>query len=312
MIQLTNLEWLLSGDLVIKRLVCKYLLNTHAQQENDGIIIEYLKRYNPDQKTWGNGYYGPKWISTHYTLFDLKYFEIDQDSAIYKESLMNYVDRFFENERKLKRQDTIDLCISGMQLNMMSYGRIQDSRIQEILDDILTHKMPDGGWNCQWFHTPKPKISSVHTTINVLEGLSEYIHQGYSDRKKEVNDAIDSGVAVLLSRHLYFVKGKEDAIHPSMAEHHFPPRWKYDYLRILEFLAKLDFPHQQEMDKALDHLEGNLKEGKLTRGKKIPGLIHFPLELTTYGRFNTLRAYIVLKKYRPSVYESCIKSEMQL
>ena len=92
-------------------------------------------------------------------------------------------------------------------------------------------------------------------------------------------------------------------LHPSMAEHHYPPRWKYDYLRMLEFLAKERVPECEAISPALTLLESKMQRGKLTKGSMIPGKVHFPLEAGTYGRFNTLRAFIVWKFYRPALFQ---------
>jgi len=74
---MTNLEWLFQGDPVVNRLTRKYLLDELVDDLSEGFIDQYLQRYDNETKTWGNGYYGPKWISTNYTLLDLRYMEID-------------------------------------------------------------------------------------------------------------------------------------------------------------------------------------------------------------------------------------------
>ena len=92
---MTNLEWLLAGDVVITRLTRKYLLDEKTTSHCQGYIGQYLQRYDPQTKKWGNGFYGPKWISTNYTLLELHYMEIEPDNQIYQESLKNYLQYFF-------------------------------------------------------------------------------------------------------------------------------------------------------------------------------------------------------------------------
>jgi hypothetical protein len=304
---MTNLEWLLNGNIVIVNLVKKYLLDEHANSNNQGFIEQYLKKIDHKTLKWGNGFYGPKWISTHYTLLDLKYMEIMPDTKLYKDSLVHYVNHFWNQYIIRLGIDTMDLCITGMMIHLLAYAKIQDERIHDMIDYILSKAMPDGGWNCLWNHVSKPAISSVHTTINVLEGLSEYVKNQYSYRQEEVKQILDQGINCLLERQLYYTKNGQKVIHPSMAKHHFPPRWKYDYLRVLEFLAKYQYPYTANMKNALDLLESHLKRGKLSKGSTLSGRIHFPLEDQYYGRFNTLRAYIVLKFYRPQAYEQYIQ-----
>lgn len=64
---MNNLEWLLQGEPVIVHLVKKYILEESSFTYNQGFIQQYLERYNAKTLTWGDGFYGPKWISTHYT-----------------------------------------------------------------------------------------------------------------------------------------------------------------------------------------------------------------------------------------------------
>lgn len=65
--------------------------------------------------------------------------------------------------------------MSAMLLSLVCYGKIDDFRINEIVDYILGHQMNDGGWNCAWdsVHN-RSVVSSVHTTISVLEAFADY------------------------------------------------------------------------------------------------------------------------------------------
>ncbi len=299
---MTNLSWLLKGDPVVVRLTKKHLLNETIPYTEKGFIGQYLKRYDPATKKWGSGFYGPKWVSTNYTLLDLKYMEIDPSHPVYQESVINYVNHYVRAFIEQFGIDKMDLCITGMFINMLSYGKISDPRLNVLIDYALKRRMSDGAWNCMWKHKPSPKISSVHTTINMLEGLEEYVKNGYAYRIDEVKQAIDEAIGTLLSRQLVFKKGTQEPIDHSFVTHHFPFRWKYDYLRVLEFLARRGYPYHPDMQPALDILMSHLKNGRLTKGTTISGRIHFPLEPERYGRFNTLRAYIVLKGYAPKLF----------
>lgn len=300
---MTNLEWLLQGDPVVNRLTRKYLLNELVHDLSEGFIDQYLQRYDNETKTWGNGYYGPKWTSTNYTLLDLRYMEIDPQHPIYQESLINYLNHYFKKYIDKQGIAVMDQCITGMFVKLLSYGNIHDHRMQTMINYLLDVSMSDGGWNCLWNHSSLPTISSVHTTINVLEGLDEYVKRGYTYRTDEVTNAIHRAVDMLLSRQLLFIRNTQRPIHPSFLDHHFPPRWKYDYLRILEFLAQIKYPYHPNMQPALDVLVNHFKAGKLTKGTMISGRIHFQLENEKYGRFNTFRGYRVLKQYAPELFQ---------
>jgi hypothetical protein len=147
---MTNLEWLLKGDPVVARLTKKYLLDETAPYSNKGFIERYLKLYDPTTKKWGNGFYGLKWVSTNYTLLDLKYMEINPNHPVYQASISNYWDHFYKGFIDKFGIDNMDLCMTGMFINLLSYGKIKDPRMDMLIDYALKRRMDDGAWNCFW------------------------------------------------------------------------------------------------------------------------------------------------------------------
>jgi hypothetical protein len=307
---MNNLDWLLSGDESVVRLTKKYLLDEDIEFNEKGITGKYLSLYDETSKTWGQGFYGPKWVSTNYTLLELKYMEINPNHPYYQEGLKNYLNHYFIKQIDRKGIESMDLCITGMFIQLLSYGRIQDQRLNALLDYALDHLMNDGAWNCLYNHASNPQISSVHTTINVLEGLHEYLNNEYSYRRNDVMIAVENAISTLLKRQLIFIKGTTTPIHESLLHHHYPPRWKYDYLRVLEFLARVKYPLVDEMKPALNLMIQNMKNGRLTKGSTYSGLIHFPLEKERFGRFNTFRAYLVLRAYNPSLFDELMNKKI--
>lgn len=203
---MTNLDWLLQGDPVIKHLTKKYLLNKPSKSNNQGFIQRYMYLVDPNTLKWGNGFYGPKWVSTNYTLLDLINMEIDPKTELYHKSLNNYLDHYFIEYLDIVGLNRIDLCIAGMFIRFLAYGNIQNQRLDQLIDLVINTRMSDGGWNCEWFRKPSPNISSVHTTINVLEGLSEYLKMAHCNRKEEVKQVMNQGIQVLLDRQLIYQK----------------------------------------------------------------------------------------------------------
>jgi len=70
------IDWLLQGDVSIQYQVHRDLLNKDKIGLKRKIILEgwgarFLSFQN-ENGHWGRGFYQPKWISTHYTLLDLK------------------------------------------------------------------------------------------------------------------------------------------------------------------------------------------------------------------------------------------------
>ena len=145
------IDWLLKGDPEIQVLTNRYLLDRKVTNKNKGYIDRYFSLYDVKKRMWGNGIYSPKWISTHYTLMELKYMEVDPMNQIYQESLMNLIDHMWYNNGLVTKTRHQDMCVSAMILNLACYGKLNDPRIFEIIDYILKHQFRDGGWNCDWF-----------------------------------------------------------------------------------------------------------------------------------------------------------------
>lgn len=304
------LDVLLSSDPVIERLTKKHLLKQNQPYCHSGYIERYLNLYDADKHLFGGGIYSPKWISTHYTMLELKYMEIDPNHPIYQDALNTILDHEWKSDTMYSRFFHIDMCVAGMLLSLVTYGKKEDMRIFEIIDYILSHIMPDGGWNCAWDRKPTPKIASVHTTLSILEGLRDYEMNGYTYRIKDVKIAILHGIEVLLKRNLYQAHGTKEPIHPQMIKASYPPRWKYDILRALEFLVSVNYPDSLRMSDAINTLISQLKGPFMPKGSQIPGLIHFTLEEGKIGMFNTLRALKVLKFYRYPLYEKLLSVEV--
>ena len=86
MIKVNVLDVLLSSDPVIERLTRKHLLKQNQAYCHSGYIERYLNLYDADKHLFGGGIYSPKWISTHYTMLELKYMEIDPNHPIYQDA----------------------------------------------------------------------------------------------------------------------------------------------------------------------------------------------------------------------------------
>ncbi len=304
------IDWLYEQNPVIKRLTKIHLLNETMPYSHEGFIQDYLDLFDHALKLWGQGVYSPKWISTHYTMLELMTMEINPKEEIYQKGLYTLLKYLWPNHGFYNKRVHVDMCVAAMILNMSAYGQIKDPKIEEMIDYILAHPMEDGGWNCSWERKPKPHTSSVHTTLSVLEALHQVLHQGYTYRRDEIREALYRGIETLLSRDLYKNKKTNEPIHPIMIKGSYPARWKYDILRVLEFLSTMHYPYDPRMQDAIDLLKSQMKGPFMPKGTKISGLTHIPLENGRYGAFNTLRMLKVLKSYEPNTYQTLIQKDV--
>ena len=71
-----------------------------------------------------------------------------------------------------------DVCVNGMFLSYACYFGAAEVKLHSVIDFILTQRLKDGGFNCL-YNQSGAKHSSLHSTLSLLEGLTEYVVNGY-------------------------------------------------------------------------------------------------------------------------------------
>ncbi|MGB4658486.1 MAG: hypothetical protein WBI07_04850 [Mobilitalea sp.] len=298
------LEWLMSGDPSIKYQTMRDLLE---YQENDCIeqqrkIAEegwgkqLLDLRDNDNKTWGNGIYSPKWISTHYTLLQLKEMGISPDNPAYIESSEFLLNRLWNKDAWNGRY--CDLCVVGMILSICTYCNLKSEKINEMIDYILEKQFIDGGWNCDWYSGAVK--SSLHTTISILEAFRDYENSGYTYRLEEIKRAIPKGQDFILRKRLFRSERTGEIIHKTMTMLSYPCRWKYDILRAMDYFQSVHRRYDPRMEEAMGIILGKRrKDDRWPMQQKYSGLVHFDMEKAGQAsRWNTLRVLRILKFYK--------------
>jgi len=305
------IDWLLEGDVVIQHLTTNYLLEKPFDHHDKGFIADYLAFYNEEEQMWGSNTYSNKWISSTYTLLELKYMEMSYDHPAYQKATEKVLNDQWSDHGHVKTGRYLDMCVAGMILSLVAYGRIQDHKVEEIIDYILEHQQTDGGWNCRWDAPGNGRsvVSSFHTTMSVLEGLADYEQYGYTYRLDEVKRRIMPAQEYLLKRYLFRSLRTGNVVKSEFKTFHYPPRWKYDCFRALEYFVKVDHVYDERMDEALVLVEKAFEKGYVGKGTTYPGKIYFPLEQSGKGRFNTFRGLRILKKYDHEAWLAAIKEQ---
>lgn len=307
------LDWLMSGDAAIQRLTSKYLFDTPAPYEEVGYIQRYLALFDPKTGLWGGGVYGPKWISTHYTMLELKYMELNPDNAAYHRGLAHIVDHEWRTPEMTAPRNGLDVCVLGMVIGLGVYGKSKDIRLFEMVDYLLEHQMPDGGWNCSWDSTQRPSSkSSLHSTLTILEAFDLYLTRGYTHQAETIKTMVTEAEAFILKKNLFRSVRTGEIINPDFIRFHYPTRWKYDAFRALEYFAMAGRPYDARMQEAIDLVIKGMHKGFISKGSQYSGKLHFQLEASKAGRFNTLRALKILKAYAPDVYMDSINNESRI
>jgi len=302
------INWLLNGDPSIRyqaiRDLCSApeneLIRERNRIETEGWGAIMLAKAKPEGG-WGSRYYQPKWISTHYTLLDLKNLGINSDIPIIHKS----IDKMFRLPVGLDGGINIgitvpysDVCVNGMMLNIASFFRRDEGELKQIIDYLLKVRMNDGAWNCEYYRG-STRHSSLHTTIGVLEGLNEFIKSGYTYRTGEIKSAMDAGHEFILEHRLYKSDKTGEVIDKRMTMLSYPSRWKYDILRALDYFQYADVNYDIRMQDAIDIILAKRRsDGTWPVQAKHAGQVHFDMEKTGGpSRWNTLRSLRVLKYY---------------
>jgi hypothetical protein len=265
-----------------------------------------LLAYQEPSGMWGGNLYSPKWISTHYTLMSLMRLGLPQinkqaqkgckillDAGFYLDGGINYFG-------SLKHGET---CVTAMTLSLLCYFQIEDNRLKNLFNFLLDQQMADGGWNCQSFNGAQH--SSFHTTISTLEALHHY-NSRFGDQNGQIVNAQKKAHEFLLCHHLFKSDKTGVVVSQAMTRFSFPPRWKYDVMRGLDYFQEINAPHDPRFCDAITLLRKKEKEGKWPLQQKHAGRVFFDMEVAGKpSRINTLRALRILKWWGSKPQSSC-------
>ncbi len=302
--------WLLEGDPAIRWQVMADLLDEspssvdeeRALVATEGWGKQLLALQEPDG-TWAGGFYSPKWISTNYTLRQLRYFGLDPTSPQAQAAR----DRLIEGGRTWRHgvdggggvpffHYMAETCVTAMNLGLGCYFQATSERTTEVVRFLLEQQMDDGGWNCEVVRGSVR--SSFHTTISTLEALLEFERSGYEPALEDASQAARTRAhEYMLDRHLMRGLSDGEMINQSWTRFSFPPRWWYDVLRGLDYLRDAAVPVDERWDEALSLVESRRSaEGTWKLQNHHSGREHFRMEQPgKSSRWNTLRASRVLR-----------------
>ena len=166
-----------------------------------------------------------------------------------------------------------------MVLQLGVYFEVDDSQLEAIVENLLSEKMPDGGWNCRRHRKPYPRHNSFHTTFNVLEGLREYLELRDSSFASEVRSAENNALEFMLQHKLFRSDNTGEIIRESFTRFVYPHRWHYDVLRGLDYFARAGFAHNARLQDAIDLLLSRQDpQGKWPNSAQYAGTVFFNME----------------------------------
>ncbi len=300
------IDWLLEGDVSIQYQVWRDLLGVDKKELQDRIAYEgwgrkFLSNRNSDGH-WGDRFYQPKWISTHYTLLDLRNLNLSSNNALVQQTIEQVLQNGKANDGGIRLGPSTsqhsDICVNGMFLNYASYFKTSEKKLHSIIDSILDELMPDGGFNCRTTRSGAIH-SSLHTTISVLEGLTEFQKAGYTYRMDGIQRAKESAMEFILLHQLFLSDHTGQIINKDFLKLTYPCRWKYDILRAMDFFQYAGIEWDHRMKAAVNELNKKQnKEGTWNMQSAHTGQVHFNMEKAGKpSRWITLRVLRVLKYF---------------
>jgi len=301
-----QIEWLLESDPAIRYQTLRDLVdadNNAIHKEQQRILRDGWGKRIMDLReangTWSKALYSPKWTSTFYTVLLLKRFGACHDSQIEKACRILLDQGFFSKDGGIKYWKTwkqSECCVTSMLLSMLCHFHIEDHRVHQMVEYLLSEQMPDQGWNCERYKGASH--SSFHTTISVLEGLWAY-EKAYpkSEFKLAVQTKQDEGIEFLLQHHLYRSDTTWKPVDPKMMKLSFPPRWHFDILRGFDYFQARNIKKDDRMSDAMDLLMNKqTPEGFWKLELKYPAKVFFDMEkVGKKSYWNTLRTLRVIK-----------------
>jgi hypothetical protein len=190
----------------------------------------------------------------------------------------------------------VEPCINGRTVTLGVYF---DQDVDGIVARLLDEQLDDDGWNCEAENGSVR--SSFDITINVLEGLLS--HERAAGGSAESAAARRRGEEYLLERKMFRRKSTAEVVNLAWLQFSFPPRWRYDVLRTLDYFRAAGDAPDSRMGEAVDLLRSKQQpDGAWLLENTHPGKVHFPLEDgdNRPSRWNTLRALRVLNWYEQS------------
>ncbi len=275
--------WLLSGDVAVQYRTWRDLLGRDDAALQARIASEghgaALLRASGGEGHWGRGFYQPKWTSSHYTLLELKDLGVSSLAPRARDVVRLILEREKGPDGGLNARKAIspsDACVNAMALNYASYFEADGDHLASIVDFLLRQRMGDGGFNCR-LNQGGARHASVHTTVCVIEAITQYQHSGYRYRLDELQSARAEATEFLLRHHLYRSERTGEVMRPEFTRLHHPARWHFDILRGLEALADSGTAYDPRMADALRVLGSRRgPDGRWAANSPYPGHTHLP------------------------------------
>ncbi|UFU04047.1 squalene cyclase [Ruania suaedae] len=239
--------WLLDSDPALRWQVERDLVHepehvwraTRARVQTEGFGARLLALQDPEG-TWAGGAHfpgdfskeefarsGQPWTATTWSLNALREWGVPAQTL---EGTAELLDRHarWEYDDLPFWSGEVDACINGFTL---ANGVWLGADVAGIADWFVTHRLADGGWNCEWVEGSTR--SSFHSTLNALKGLLAWeMATGGSPQTRAARRA---GEEYLLERGLFRRLSTGEQVGEWSTVFSYPMRWVCSVLNAADY-----------------------------------------------------------------------------
>ncbi|PSL56142.1 hypothetical protein B0I31_104433 [Saccharothrix carnea] len=297
----TRVSWLLDSDPALRWQVERDLLHappevweaTRAKVATEGFGARLLALQDPDGQ-WAGGaffpagfdFHGPEavegagqpWTATTWTLNSLREWGLDA-KVLRDRDTAGLLDRNcrWEYDDLPYWGGEVDCCINAW---TVQNGLWLGADVTGIVDWFVEHRLPDGGWNCEWVEGSTR--SSFHSTLNSLKGLLD--HDAATGGTDATRAARRAGEEYLLERGLFRRLSTGEPVAPWVNRFSYPFRWYYNVLNAAEYFRRASLldgtPPDPRMADAIELIRAERQpDGTWLQARRHPGRVWFEVDV---------------------------------
>ncbi len=279
---------------------------TRTRIATEGFGARLLALQDPDGQWAGGAFFpapahptavaaeGQPWTATTWTLTTLRGWGLDPGVLNGTAELLAANSRWEYDDLPYWGGE-VDCCINAWTLGN---GLWLGADVEGIADWFVEHRLPDGGWNCEW--EQGSTRSSVHSTLNSLKGLLD--HQLATGGTDATRAARRAGEEYLLERQLLRRLSTGEPIGAWTSRFTYPFRAYYTVLNAADYFrgaAQLDgTAPDPRMAEAIELIRAAQQpDGTWLQSTRYPGTVWFELDVPAGepSKWLTLHALRVLE-----------------
>jgi hypothetical protein len=296
------IDWLLESDPAIRWQVMRDILHTpqatyeaeRSRLTREGWGAQLLGLQSEDG-LWNRSLYNGKWISTTYSLYNLKLLGLLAGNQPALKGCGQLITQGLYQDQEIRfsrGQFIADLGVSALVLSLTCYFGYDSPAIPQMADYLVSQQSAEGNWLTN--DDPYSINYTFETTLLILDALLQYGNRYAARGNKLISKSVENGQEFLLNHNLGLDGGK--TVKSQWATFSFPAYWFYDLLTALEYFYAYGRNKDERLQPAIDLMcAKQTKDGRWLLGSRHPGKTYFDMEdVGKPSRWNTLRAMRVL------------------